>query len=97
MANSIATLVEFVVLLVLIRRRMGGFQGRRMMRTLLKSGLAALIMGIALLGWQVALPTAGALIRGAGGIILGLGVYLAAALLLQCDELHALVRLARRR
>ena len=97
LANSIATLVEFVVLLVLIRRRMGSFQGRRMMRTLLKSGLAALIMGIALLGWQVALPTAGALIRGAGGIILGLGVYLAAALLLQCDELRALARLARRR
>jgi putative peptidoglycan lipid II flippase len=95
LANSIATLMEFVVLLALIGRQVKGLQGRRMGSTILKSSLAALIMGAALLGWRTALPNAGALIRGGGGILLGLGTYLLAALLLRCDELQVIVHLAR--
>lgn len=97
LANSVAALLEFAVLLILIRRRMNGLQGRRMVRAVLKSGLAALIMGIALLGWRAALPDAGVLIRGGGGILLGLASYLVAAILLQSEELQAITRLARRR
>ena len=93
LANSVATLLELVVLLVLIRRRMDGLEGRRTLVAVVKSGLAALAMGVALLGWQAVLPDAGALVIGGGGIVLGMAVYLGAALLLRVEELQAVARL----
>ena len=83
LANSVATLLEMVGLLALVRRRMGGLEGRRMLTTCARSGLAALAMGAVLLGWRAALPDAGALVLGGGGVLLGAAVYLGAALLLQ--------------
>ncbi len=97
LANSVATLLEFMVLLALIQRRLDGIQGRRMMRAIIKSGLAALVMGIVLLGWQAVLPDAGALVHGAGGIAVGLGTYFVAAWLLRSEELQIVARLTRRR
>jgi len=97
LANSLATLLEFVVLLVLIQRRLNGIEGRRMGRTIAKSSLAALMMALALLGWQAALRDAGAVLRGGGGIVVGLGTYLVAALLLRCEELQTVARIARQR
>ena len=96
LANSIATLLEFAVLLVLIGRRLNGMQGRRVVRSIVKSSLAALVMGVALLGWRAALPKAIALVRGGVGILWGLSVYLIAALLLRSEELKAMARLIRR-
>jgi putative peptidoglycan lipid II flippase len=96
LANSIATLLEFGVLLILIRQRMNGIQGRRMVGALAKSGLAALAMVAVLLGWQAALPRAGSLTIGGGGVVLGLGVYLIGSILLRTEELRAVVNLVRR-
>ncbi len=97
LANSLATLLEFAVLMVLIQRRLNGIEGRRMARTIAKSSLAALTMALTLLGWQAVLRDAGALIRGGGGIVVGLGTYLVAALLVGCEELQAMARMARQR
>jgi putative peptidoglycan lipid II flippase len=96
LANSIATLLEFGVLLILIRRRMNGIHGRRIAESLAKSGLAALAMAAVLAGWQAALPSVDSLILGGGGVVLGLGVYLVGSILLQTEELQAVVRLIRR-
>lgn len=96
LANSIATLLQFGVLLMLIRRRMNGIQARRMARAIAKSGSAALTMAVALAGWQAALPNAGSLVRGGGGVLLGLVVYLLAAHLLSTEELQAIYALVRR-
>jgi putative peptidoglycan lipid II flippase len=97
LANSVATLLEFTVLLILIRQQLHGMQGRRMARAIIKSVLAALVMGAVLMGWQAALPSAGALIHGGGGIVVGLGTYLVAAYLLQSEELQIMARFVRRR
>lgn len=91
LANSVAVLLEVLWLLALIRRRMGGVEGRRMLTTCAKSGLAALAMGAVLLGWRAALPDAGALVLGGGGVVLGAAVYLGAALLLRAEELRAVL------
>ena len=96
LANSTAILLEFAVLLILMRRRMNGIHGRRMVVALAKSSLAALAMGAALGGWQAALSGAGSLILGGGGVVLGLGVYLIASILLRTEELQAVVTLVRR-
>jgi len=96
LANSIATLIELVVLLILIQRRMDGLEGRRTAVAFVKSGLAALAMGAVLLGWQALLPDAGTLLVGGGGIVLGAATFLIAALLLRAEELPAVVSLLRR-
>jgi putative peptidoglycan lipid II flippase len=96
LANSAATLLELVGLVLLIRRRMDGLEERRTLVGLAKSGLAALAMGAALLGWQAALPGAGALVLGGGGVVLGAAVYLGAALVLRVEELWAIVGRLRR-
>ncbi len=97
LANSLATLLELVVLLVLIQRRMGGIEGRRTSIAFAKGGLAALAMGALLVGWQAALPGAGALVVGGGGVVLGAVAYVGAAALLRVEELHAAVGLVARR
>jgi putative peptidoglycan lipid II flippase len=96
LANSVATLLQFVVLLVLMRRRMNGIHGRRLAGTFAKSSLAASAMVVALIGWQAALSGAGRLILGGGGLVLGLSVYLIGSMLLRTEELHAIVRIVRR-
>lgn len=96
LANSVSTLLELVVLMVLIRRRMGGLEGRRTLVAFAKSGLAALVMGVVLLVWQAMLPGAGALVLGGGGVVLGTAVYMGAALLLRVEELRTVVRLVLR-
>ena len=96
LANSIATLLELVMLMMLIWRRMEGLEGRRTLTAFAKGGLASLVMGAILLGWQVVLPHAGTLVLGGGGVVLGTAVYLGAALLLRMEELRAVMELIRR-
>jgi len=91
LANSVATLLETMGLLVLIRRRLGGLGGQRTLISLARSGLAALAMGAVLVGWQALLPDAEPLMMGGGGVVLGAAVYLGAALLLRAEELWRLV------
>ncbi|MDY6875161.1 MAG: murein biosynthesis integral membrane protein MurJ [Chloroflexota bacterium] len=97
LANSVAVLLELVTLLVLMQRRMGGLEGQQMLMAFAKSGLASLAMGAVLMGWQAALPNAGSLVLGGGGIMLGVAVYLGAALLLRVEELRSVAGLVRRR
>ncbi len=96
LANSVATLAEFVVLLLLIQRRLGGIEGHRMAETVKKSTISACVMALVLAGWTAALPDTATLIKGGGGILLGLLSYLGVAALLQIEELQTVIRLIRR-
>jgi len=91
-ANSIATLLEFGLLFVLIRGRMDGLEGRRTLLAVGKSALAAAAMGLVLLGWRSWVAGAAAWLVGGGGVLLGGVAYLVGTLLLQADELLQLVR-----
>lgn len=93
LANSIATTLEMIGLLVIIRRRLHGLEGRRITTSLAHIGAAAAVMGCTV--WIFVRWTAGygALIQGAGGIILGLGIYLAMTAILRSEELGPLRRL----
>jgi putative peptidoglycan lipid II flippase len=97
LANSIAVVLEFLVLLLLIQRRTGGALGLAMRRTVMISTVGALAMGLVLVGYRVALPDAGALVHGGGGIVLGMGTYLLTALLLRSEELRTMSQLILRR
>lgn len=97
LANSFATALEALVLLVLMRRRLGGLEGRRIAQSVWQATLAVLAMSLALLGWlrwAAALSPAWLTL---GGVLLGAAVYLAVAALLRVEELHMLLRRVLRR
>jgi putative peptidoglycan lipid II flippase len=93
LANSVATIVETVVLLVILRGRLQGIDGQRLLRSLAKISAAATVMGVGV-GWFDAL-TQGShiLIRGGGAVVLGGVLYLAVSLLLRAEEVGALKRI----
>jgi putative peptidoglycan lipid II flippase len=96
LANSSATLLEMLVLMWMLRARLGGMDGRRMVSSLARIGLAAGVMGLALGGFARAQWFTSPLILAGGGVLLGAAVYLIASLLLGVEEVAALRRLVRR-
>jgi len=97
LANSVATLLEMGGLMVLLRPRLGGLEGRVLGASVARSGLAAGAMGLLLALWQRALPGASGAVVGAGGIFIGAGAYLLMAALMGMDEINvSLRRLCRR-
>ena len=93
LANSSAALLEMVWLLVLVRSRLGGLEGRALLGSVARSSLAAAAMAGALVVWQRVMESAAAPLVAGGGVALGAGVYLAAAALLRAEELRAVRRL----
>jgi putative peptidoglycan lipid II flippase len=103
LANACASMANFAALFLLLRRRLGRLETARTVRSLLRAGASAALMGFA--GW--------ALLRGplweAGGhtalkaglfaatAALCVGIYLGASRLLGSEELGAVLALARRR
>ena len=104
LANTIANALEAVALLVFIRRRLGGLDDRRLLRSLGRVLLASLAMGLAVGGF-LALAAgrldlahlSGRLALVGGGVAVGLLAYLGATLLLRSEELAALSSLLQRR
>jgi len=94
LANSVAALAEVAGLLLLIRPRMGGLEGRALAKSAGRGGLAAAAMAAALLAWQWLLGPA--LVVGGAGVALGAGVYLAVGLLLGAPEPRAVWRMVGR-
>lgn len=103
LANSVATTLEMVLLLALLRRRMGGIEGRRLTRAVLSSSVAAVGMGIAVTVWLRWLPAHlpsdawGVWVAAIGGALIAAGVYGAISLLFRSDELHGALALVTRR
>jgi len=94
LANTVATSLEAVALLVLIRNRMGGIEGRSLARGFGLIAIATLGMSLALLAWEGAAGQLGALGVSLGGIAIGGLVYAGAALALKIPEMWLMVKLA---
>jgi putative peptidoglycan lipid II flippase len=75
LANSLATALEAVGLLILIRRKLGGLEGRSVLDGGTRALIAALGMSLALWGWLALTSGRAAWQVTAGGVILGSGVY----------------------
>lgn len=103
LATSIAATVNTVLLLVFAGRRMGGINSRRILVSLLRVLTASVPM--ALVSWYVYLivqsytgdGTWAAFGQLFSAGVLGLAVFLAAAMLLRCEEVGELRGLIRRR
>ncbi|MEA3351986.1 MAG: murein biosynthesis integral membrane protein MurJ, partial [Chloroflexota bacterium] len=97
LANSLATAIETIGLLVLMRRRLHGIEGRRMLQATIQACVAAVAMGISLSAWMSYFGAAPAWLVGSGGIALGGIVYATVILLLGVDEAHQGLQFIRRR
>jgi putative peptidoglycan lipid II flippase len=97
LANSLATAIECGVLLELIRRRLNGLQATRLRPGLLAATASAAVMSLSLVGWLYLTQAWSAIAIAAGGVLLGLGVYLGVAVVLGAPEPVALGRAVVRR
>ena len=94
LANTIATTLEMFVLLALMRSRLSGLNGRKVLRGFLQASAGAAAMGAAILGW---LNLSENLWVQVAGVAFGAGVYGVMLLVLQVDEARTLFAAIRSR
>ena len=92
LANSIAITFEMVILLLLLRRTMGGLGAPGLGRSVVKMSLATAGMALVLVSIRPFLPAEYAWAAGLTGILLGGIVYVGLAYILGLDELKQLER-----
>ena len=103
LANACASMVNFTVLFLLLRRRLGRIEAGRIVRSLLRTPAAAVLMGLtgwALLRgqlWQAGGHTALKAALFTGTATLCIAIYFGASKLLGSEELRAVIALARNR
>jgi putative peptidoglycan lipid II flippase len=90
LANSLATALEAVVLLLILRRRLGGLEGARLRRGLTATTLASIGMGVFLFVWLVGTAGRSPWLVGGLGVMLGGLIYLAASRALGAPEARLL-------
>ncbi len=96
-ANTIAALLEMTLLIVMIRRRLGGLDDRRLTSSTLKTILASMVMGAAVLWFLNVTAQMSVILRTFGGVAIGGGVFFIAAWLLRIEELHSILGMVKRR
>ena len=92
LANSIAILLEMVIMLFLLRGPMGGLSEAGLTQSLVKMSVAALGMALALLVVMPLLPNSDAWWAGIVGIVIGGVVYFGLAFVLRLHELQVIQR-----
>jgi putative peptidoglycan lipid II flippase len=97
LANTLATGLEMVGLVLFMRKRMGGLNGKRIWSGFFKAALAGLLMAIALWGWISRSGWDSARILGLGGILIGFSVYTAGLWILRTTELKQVYQAVRSR
>ncbi len=97
LANTLATTAEMILLLWLLSRRLGGLEWPQLWATILKAGLAAIAMAVALAWAAGRWAEAPILLLAPAGLVAGTLLFLALAALLRMPELAILRRLTSRR
>lgn len=95
LANSLATALEMVGLLILMRRRLGGLEGPWVWRGIIQAATASLVMSLGLWAWSGLSENWPALWVVAGGLLLGAGGYALVILAAGVEEINGLIRALR--
>ena len=96
LANTLATAIESVGLIYLMRRRLDGLQDRFILDGAWKALVAAAIMGMIVWLWMGATTGRPVWFVVLGGLLCGAGTFGLCAVFLQIGELHNAIRLARK-
>ena len=94
---SLSNVLEVGVLLWLLRRRLGGLEGRALLSGTARMGVAAAVMGAAIVGALAVLPASAVWARALVGSAAGGLAYLAVCWLLRVEELRQVVGMVMRR
>lgn len=97
LANSVATILEMLTLLFLLRRRLGGIDGSRILTSLTKIITASAGMGVAIYVLIQLMPHVSVWMVTSAGLVVGLVAFFGATLLLKSEEIWLAWRLARTR
>jgi putative peptidoglycan lipid II flippase len=92
LANSLATIIEMTVLVLLLRRKIRSLMDRAAWLSFGRTALASAALAVALWIWGGAMQSASVWILGLGGILAGMIVYGAASLLLGSPEAASTLR-----
>lgn len=97
LANSLATFLEALVLLYLMRKKVGGLEGKKLLNGILKALVASSLMVAFIIGMQnisLALPYAVYLLA---LIVIAAGVYGLSLYLLKVEEIRTIIGAVKRR
>ena len=97
LANSLATALEMGTLLFLMRNRLNGLQGSRLLSGFGAASLGSGIMFFVLWGWLSLLGDSSPLVIAVGGIAIGSLVYALVIILLRVTEANQLLRVVASR
>jgi len=97
LANSLATGLEAVSLWLLMRRKLGGLEGQRVLKGTSQAVLATVVMALILWGWLRLMNEQPAWLVGAGGVILGGAIYGICVLSLRVPEVQYVLSMLKRR
>jgi putative peptidoglycan lipid II flippase len=97
LANSLATALEMVGLLIFMRRRLNGLEGKHILKGSLQAAAASLIMGVGLFAWLSIAGSNPAWIVVGGGLLIAVVIYGLCTLTLRIPEAFSLVRMINRR
>ena len=95
LANSIATILELLVLLAILRQRMGDIDARRIAASIARIAVATLAMGVVIVGVANLLASFGAIVVAIAGALVGAVVYLGATLVLRSEEIGFVIQKIR--
>ncbi len=93
LSNGVAISTEVILMLFIAHRRIGGVDAGNIANTLIRTLLAAGLMGLAVVGFFTIFNQLSPVFIILGGGVIGLTVYLGAGLLLRVDEIRLLPRL----
>jgi putative peptidoglycan lipid II flippase len=97
LANTLATALEAAILVILVRARLNGLEGRHLLQGVGAALLAGSAMALVLWFWRAWLEESSADLTALGGVVVGSGIYLAGMLVLKVPELGSLLAMIRRR
>jgi len=97
LANTLATALESIALLVLMRKRLKGLSSRSLIKGLGQSLAASLLMGSVILVWLQKATISPTWLIALGGTAIGGGVYLLTILIMKVPEVQLLIKFVKDR
>ena len=91
LANSLATAVECLALLLILRKRLKGLDGRLILRTGWQALLGSAAMGLALFAWLAIFGDRSKYLVLAGGVVVGLLTYVVLLWVLKVPEFRSIL------
>ncbi len=100
LATSISSLLNVVLLIFILRKRIGGLDGKKIVETIIKLTVASVIMGLVIYKIDISFYDMGAsaILKGGilfGNIALGVTLYLALSFFLKTEEVKFLINLVK--